>query len=140
MAKAGCFGGFRAPSPKRLWRVGDRSPNGSHGCEAVGLHWARLSVKPFMVGTMHGLAGSSAIVLAVAAAAGSIWSGLGYVCAFGIGSILGMVLLGLAMSVPLVVTAPHGRHAQLVIQGLASLCSVALGLSMIYRLGLQGAL
>ncbi len=38
LAKVGCSGGFRAPSPKRLWRVGDRSSDGRHGCEAVGLH------------------------------------------------------------------------------------------------------
>ena len=55
--------------------------------------------------------------------------------AFGLGSMLGMVVLGFAISVPLVLSASYGRRAQLLIQGLAGLGSIGLGLSMICDMG-----
>lgn len=103
-------------------------------------HWLRVSLKPFAVGMVHGLAGSAAVLLVVLSAVRSPWVGVAYILAFGVGSIVGMVLLGLAISLPLVLTGSFGRSAQMAVQGLASLASLGLGLAMMIRTGLGDGL
>jgi ABC-type nickel/cobalt efflux system permease component RcnA len=65
-----------------------------HSHERVGLPRA------VVVGMVHGVAGSAGLMV-LAAAAGSITEALGYVLAFGIGSIAGMAALSLVASYPL---------------------------------------
>jgi hypothetical protein len=98
-------------------------------------HWMEISLKPFMVGMVHGLAGSAALALMVLSAVRTVWEGLGYILVFGAGSIAGMMVLGMAISLPLVWSASFGRRAQLAVQGAASLGSIALGLAMMTRIG-----
>ena len=98
-------------------------------------HWLQVSWKPFVVGMVHGLAGSAALALMVLSTVRTSWEGMAYILVFGLGSIVGMVLLGTAISLPLVFSAAAGRRTQTVIQGLASLGSIGLGLSMIIRIG-----
>ena len=50
--------------------------------------------RTFMIGSMHGLAGSSALVLIITASLSSITQRLGYILIFGIGSIIGMIAVG----------------------------------------------
>ena len=54
-----------------------------------------------MVGLMHGLAGSAALLLLSVGAVGSVAFGLLYVALFGIGSMAGMAVLSLTMALPL---------------------------------------
>ncbi|MBM4124056.1 MAG: urease accessory protein [Nitrospira sp.] len=103
-------------------------------------HWLQGSLKPFMVGTVHGLAGSAALTLVVLSAVHTAWEGVAYILFFGIGSIVGMMLLGVLISLPLVASAACGRRALAAVQGLASLGSIGLGLSMLARIGLGGGL
>jgi hypothetical protein len=101
-------------------------------------HWWHESLRPLCVGMAHGLAGSAALLLVVLASSHSVIQGLGYIAAFGAGSILGMVLVGFAMSVPVMWSLSFGRPAFLAIQGLASLGSIAMGLHMMIRIGMGG--
>ena len=64
-------------------------------------HPAGLPRRAIMVGLMHGLAGSAALLLLSVAAAGSMAFGLLYVALFGIGSMAGMAVLSLTMALPL---------------------------------------
>lgn len=99
-------------------------------------HGAPWSVRPVLIGMVHGLAGSAALMLLVLAAVRSVWEGLVYILVFGVGSIAGMMLLGLVISVPLVMSAAWGHRAQLAVQGLASLGSIGLGATMVARIAL----
>ena len=56
--------------------------------------------RALVVGMMHGAAGSAGL-LVLAAAASSLLDGVGYVLAFGVGSILGMAALSFVASYPL---------------------------------------
>ncbi len=100
------------------------------------VHWLRVTLKPFAVGMVHGLAGSAGLALMVLASVRSVWQGVAYLLVFGVGSILGMAGLGVLISLPLVGSISLGRPAQLTLQGLASLGSIGLGLSMMARVGL----
>lgn len=102
-------------------------------------HWWRESVRPLCIGMAHGLAGSAALLLLVVASANSALEGLIYIAVFGCGSVLGMMLIGLALSLPVVWSLRLGRPVFLAVQGVASLGSVALGLSIVSRI-LMGAL
>lgn len=97
-------------------------------------HWWTESVRPLCIGMAHGLAGSAALLLLVVSSAGGVAEGLTYIAVFGCGSILGMMLIGLVLSVPVVWSLRLGRPVFLAVQGLASLGSVGLGLSIVYRI------
>ncbi len=63
-------------------------------------HGSRVGLKPLLVGLMHGLAGSAAVTLLVLTQTRSIPLGLTYLATFGIGSIGGMALMSVLISVP----------------------------------------
>jgi sulfite exporter TauE/SafE len=98
------------------------------------VHWWRESVRPLCIGMAHGLAGSAALLLLVVASAESVIDGLLYIAVFGCGSILGMMLIGLALSLPVVWSFRLGRPLFLTVQGLASVGSIALGCLIVYRI------
>ena len=61
------------------------------------VHRLRLGVKPLMIGMVHGLAGSAALMLVILATIPSPTLGLAYIGIFGVGSVLGMGLVSLLM-------------------------------------------
>ncbi|MDH4188228.1 MAG: hypothetical protein OEV08_14650 [Nitrospira sp.] len=103
-------------------------------------HWWRDSVRPFCIGMAHGLAGSAALVLMVVSSARSVTEGLIYIAVFGIGSILGMMVVGLVVSVPVLWSLNLGRPVFLAVQGLACLGSMAVGFTMMLHIALGGQL
>jgi hypothetical protein len=88
----------------------------------------------------HGLAGSAALLLLVVTSADSVIDGLMYIAVFGCGSILGMMLIGLALTLPVVWSLRLGRPLFLAVQGLASVGSIALGCAIVYRIVLAESL
>jgi ABC-type nickel/cobalt efflux system permease component RcnA len=89
-------------------------------------HLMRLAGRPFLVGLLHGTAGSAALMLLVLATIPSPVGGLLYVLVFGIGSTAGMLLLSGIIGMPFVV-AGRSRAAVLSIQALAGAASLCLG-------------
>jgi hypothetical protein len=65
-------------------------------------HPDRSAWRTLMVGIMHGMAGSAAIILTTAATLNSAPLGLFYIATFGAGSILGMAAISLMMSLVLI--------------------------------------
>jgi len=68
-------------------------------------HARPVGFKPLLVGIMHGLAGSAALTLLVLMQTRSMTLGLAYLAAFGIGSIGGMALMSVLISLPFTATA-----------------------------------
>jgi hypothetical protein len=60
--------------------------------------------RPFLVGLVHGLAGSGALMLAVAATITDPTLAIAYVLIFGVGSIGGMAITSTLFAIPMVVT------------------------------------
>lgn len=91
----------------------------------------RLGWKPFLVGLVHGLAGSAALTLLVLTEIvrdGSHALGFAYLLIFGVGSIGGMILMSSLIGMPFVLAAGRFGRAALPIRLLAGLASVAFGL------------
>jgi ABC-type nickel/cobalt efflux system permease component RcnA len=64
-------------------------------------HPQQLPLRSLLVGMMHGMAGSAALIVLALGSAHSPWQGLAYIAVFGFGSIIGMTLLALVISLPL---------------------------------------
>jgi high-affinity nickel permease len=103
-------------------------------------HWLRDSIQPLCIGMAHGLAGSAALLLVVLSTAKSMMAGMLYITVFGVGSILGMILIGLAISVPVLWSLSVGRRVFLAVQGVASLGSIGLGVAIMLRIVLHNHL
>jgi sulfite exporter TauE/SafE len=58
-------------------------------------------LRPFAVGLVHGLAGSAAVALMVLSIIREPVAALGYLLLFGLGTIVGMMLITLILSAPL---------------------------------------
>ncbi|MBA7466878.1 MAG: urease accessory protein [Bradyrhizobium icense] len=88
-----------------------------------GFRWRTL-----LVGLMHGMAGSAALLVLAATQASSPAAGLGYVALFGIGSMIGMGALSAVIAVPLAVSARFLTAANHALQGVVGVVTIAVGL------------
>jgi len=93
---------------------------------AHGFRWRTL-----MVGLMHGMAGSAALLVRTVSQAPSAAAGLGYIALFGIGSMIGMGLLSTVIAVPIAVSARFLTLANRALQGAVGLVTIAIGLNTI---------
>ncbi len=96
-------------------------------------HGWRDSLPPMLVGMVHGLAGSAALMLVVLSTAHTFWEGIVYILLFGAGSILGMAALGVLIGLPFFFSVSLGRQVQTAVQGLASVGSIGFGLAILFR-------
>jgi hypothetical protein len=88
-----------------------------------GFRWRTL-----LVGLMHGMAGSAALLVLAVTQASSPMAGLGYVALFGIGSMIGMGVLSAVIAVPLAVSARFLTVANRALQGAVGAVTIAIGL------------
>jgi high-affinity nickel-transport protein len=95
------------------------------------VHLLRLGSRPFLVGLLHGLAGSAALTLVVLSSIPSAVGGLVYLFVFGIGSTAGMLLLSGLIGLPFALTAERSARAQGILQLVAGLASLGLGLALV---------
>ncbi|HKG21748.1 MAG TPA: hypothetical protein VKC34_07595, partial [Blastocatellia bacterium] len=103
-------------------------------------HGLRLNVRPVLVGMVHGLAGSAALMLLILSSISSPAIGLGYIVVFGIGSVGGMFIMSALLSLPFRYTAGRFVRANLAMRLLAGVSSIGLGLFMAYEIGVAGGL
>ena len=83
-------------------------------------------MKSFVIGMIHGLAGSAAVMLALLPTIDSFFAGLGYLLLFGVGTVLSMAIITIALSVPFAVSGSYDRINKLV-SGVAGTVSVLFG-------------
>ena len=90
-------------------------------------HSKNFPLRSLLVGMMHGLAGSAALVVVAATALDSTLEGLVYVLLFGLGSIAGMALLSAVIAIPLSLTARLLTWANRGLQAVIGLATMGLG-------------
>jgi ABC-type nickel/cobalt efflux system permease component RcnA len=91
----------------------------------------RSLLRGFLLGSLHGFAGSGALLLLTAAVLPSPGLAVLYALLFGAGSTVGMVGVSCGLSVPLLATRsrPHAHH---VLTGLSGSASVVLGVFILW--------
>ena len=91
-----------------------------------GLRWRTL-----LVGLMHGMAGSAALLVLTVTQAPNVAVGRGYVALFGIGSMIGMGALATVIAVPIALSARWLTWANRGLQAAVGLVTIAIGLRTI---------
>jgi ABC-type nickel/cobalt efflux system permease component RcnA len=103
-------------------------------------HRLRFGFRPLVVGLIHGLAGSAALMLLVLSTVTSRMAGLAFIVVFGVGSIGGMMAMSLLLGLPLQLTASRFARTHKAVQVLAAVFSIGLGVMMAYRIGILDGL
>ena len=103
----------------------------------LSLHSKKIPARALLIGMVHGLAGSSALILISLEQASTVSAGLIYIVIFGMGSILGMGILSLAIAFPAYVTATRWNYVYRNFSIAAGLTSAAMGVNIIYQSGLN---
>jgi high-affinity nickel-transport protein len=93
------------------------------------------TIRPLIVGLVHGLAGSAAIALLVLSTIKSpLWS-TAYLLVFGFGTMVGMMLMTAAISIPLVYTGKKFFKINRHLTAISGLASMAFGIFLVYHIG-----
>jgi len=98
-------------------------------------HASTMPWRALMVGLMHGMAGSAALVVLTSAHVTDPLMGFAYVGLFGIGSIIGMVLLSGAIALPLNWSASYLTRLNVWGRGGIGLATAVLGIVIMVESG-----
>ena len=96
-------------------------------------HPRRLPVRTVLVGMMHGLAGSAALLILTASTVDSPALGLIYIALFGIGSIAGMAALSAVIAVPMSYSARFVTWANRSLQAGVAVATAGLGIWIVIQ-------
>jgi len=100
-------------------------------------HSRGFPARALLVGMVHGMAGSAALILFSLEAVGSVPWGLAYIAIFGAGSILGMAVLSLAIAVPLRLTSTRLARVYGGLSAAVGVATVLLGCHIVVRIALE---
>lgn len=93
------------------------------------------AARPFLVGAVHGLAGSAAIALLVVTTIHEPRWALAHLVLFGLGTMLGMALLTVAIVLPLgALLSRFGGRERVLVRGMG-VVSIAVGVWLAYQVG-----
>jgi len=108
-------------------RGAELSVERTHGFFHFGRPFFR--VKSFTVGIVHGLAGSAAVMLLILPSLPSIWIGMGYLLLFGVGTVVSMSAITLALGVPFAVTG-GSKRLNIAVAITAGVASTVIGVAL----------
>jgi len=108
--------------------------------EAHTHHGLKFNPRALVIGMIHGLAGSAALMLLVIPTIESKTVGLLYILVFGGGSIGGMMLMSFLVGLPFHFTAARHNRFNYILQSIAGFVSIALGLLIVYEKGITEGL
>ncbi|MGH9322392.1 MAG: urease accessory protein [Vicinamibacteria bacterium] len=90
-------------------------------------HWREAPWRALVVGLVHGMAGSAALILLALQSAPNLASGIFYMLLFGVGSIVGMAGLSAAIALPLRISAMGLTRFHGWLHGAIGLATIAIG-------------
>ncbi|WP_438004293.1 high-affinity nickel-transport family protein [Sorangium sp. So ce321] len=138
----------------RLYRAAGRGGPPAHAAEHRHGHrhdlgWADrvfgasrvyVSLRPLLIGVVHGLAGSAAVALLVLTTVRDPRWGVGYIALFGVGTVAGMMLITGALAVPFAFTRARSSGMHNALAAVAAVLSVGFGLFLAYDISIGSGL
>jgi len=98
------------------------------------------TLRPFVIGLVHGLAGSAAVALLVLSTIRSPAWATAYLLVFGAGTMVGMMLMTTAIAMPIAYTGKKFLGASRFMTATSGVLSMAFGLFLVYHIGLVDGL
>ena len=93
------------------------------------------TLRPVLIGVVHGLAGSAAVaLLVVPVIRNPVWA-MAYLLIFGVGTIAGMILITAAIAVPITYSAGRFQLLNRYLGAATGVVSLALGAFLFYQIG-----
>ncbi len=100
----------------------------------------KLGIKPLFVGAVHGLAGSATLVLLVLTPINSAILGLLYLAIFGVGTIVGMLVMSGLIGLPFALTNSRLTRVHAALHASAGAFSILFGIWYAYEAGVSSEL
>lgn len=100
---------------------------------------AGILTRPFVIGLIHGLAGSAAVTLLMLSLIPSPRMAALYLLIFGLGTMIGMMAITLILAIPFIYTTRLNRFHRYLGIATASM-SIVFGLMMMFELGIDNGL
>ncbi len=91
--------------------------------------------RPLVIGLVHGLAGSAAVALLVLSTIRSPLWAIAYLLVFGMGTVVGMMLMTTAMAIPVAWTGRNFATANRYLSPVSGIVSMGFGLFLAYQIG-----
>jgi len=104
-----------------------------HDTHGIGKPFLRR--KSYLIGLVHGLAGSAALTLLVLASIESPIAALAYIALFGVGSVLSMGIMTVIISLPFAISADRLPNLNRTIQFAVGSLSILFGGFLMYQIG-----
>ena len=104
-----------------------------HNTHGIGKPFLRR--KSYVIGLVHGVAGSAALTLLVLASIESPIAGLAYILLFGLGSVLSMGIMTVLIGLPFVMSAGRLPNLNRTIQFAVASLSILFGGFLMYQIG-----
>ena len=104
-----------------------------HNTHGIGKPFLRR--KSYLIGLVHGMAGSAALTLLVLASIESPIAGLVYILLFGLGSVLSMGIMTVVIGLPFVMSAGRLPNLNRTIQFAVGSLSILFGGFLMYQIG-----
>ncbi len=95
--------------------------------------WRRIGLRPLLIGMVHGLAGSAALLLLLIPVIPSTALKIVYILVFGAGSIAGMVIMSCMVGLPSHLMASRFLKVSLAVRALAGLFSLGFGVWLLHK-------
>lgn len=102
------------------------------------MHARAVPLRTLIVGMMHGLAGSAALLILALASVSEPWTAVLYIAVFGAGATLGMAVLSAAIAVPLGYSARALTWAHRGLQAGIGGVTITVGGLILYDIGVTG--
>lgn len=96
--------------------------------------------RAFFIGVVHGLAGSAAVALLVLASVRDPRWAVAYLVVFGLGTLIGMVVITTGFALPVTHAARRWNGAERLIRVSTGALSLAMGVWLVYQIGWQDGL
>lgn len=135
------FLAFTTFSNKKFFKIKHMHPhahdNGTihtHPHDHVGEH--SHSHKSYIIGCIHGLAGSGSLVVLTATTLGNFETVLSFILIFGIGSVIGMALVSSLIGLPFAFTNKIDSASK-ILRYLAGTASFMIGANIVYQVGIS---
>lgn len=92
--------------------------------------------KSYLIGCIHGLAGSGSLVVLTASTIGDFQTVLSFILIFGIGSVIGMAIISSLIGLPFALTNKFGTASK-TLRYIACSATLLIGVNIIYEIGLS---